>query len=102
MSEFITELLGKELDEIPDEICCVCGHKLGNHVDEGSIWRCHSLGQDFYQCECALIKDKSKPLEGKSPHIRIGEPTISYYDLKRRLKKLISEYASPSRIKGGD
>jgi hypothetical protein len=37
-------------------ICCVCGHKLEYHLDEGGVWRCHALGPDTYQCECRLLK----------------------------------------------
>ena len=82
MSEIISEFLGEEIDKIPDELCCVCGHELGNHIDEGDVWRCHSLGQDFYQCECVLRKDKS---------FLDLDNDINYYDLKRRIKKQIME-----------
>ena len=36
--------------------CCVCGHLLFHHIDEGDYWRCHTLGRDAYQCECRLLK----------------------------------------------
>ena len=57
------------------KICCVCGHALHNHIPEGSIWRCHQLGKDCFQCECVLRKDRA-------------ENDISYYQLDKR----ISEY----------
>lgn len=69
---------------IPDGICCVCGHKLSDHVDEGDIWRCHSLGQDLYQCECVLRKDRAA-------FIIEAANAISYYDLKRRINEQLRD-----------
>ena len=78
MTKELLKEVFKEIDKIPDEICCVCGHNLKNHIDEESVWRCHSLGQDFYQCECALRKDRAMRAR-------------AYYDLKRRIKKQVEE-----------
>lgn len=64
-----------------ESICCVCGHKLANHLDEGRVWRCHSLGQDAYQCECALRKGR----------FHFGEDTIDFYDLQKRIDKKCQE-----------
>ena len=61
--------------EIPFGVCCVCGHKLEWHVDEGGHWRCHAVHIDSYQCECILKKDKDF-IEG-----------IEYYDLKKRIEE---------------
>jgi len=59
-----------------DKLVCVsCGHVLGMHIDEGDGWRCHSLGPDFYQCECYLRKNRA-------------EGDISYYDIKERVRKM--------------
>ena len=79
-----------ELDvpDIPNGCCCVCGHKLTSHIDEGDGWRCNSISSDGCQCECWLRKNRAT--EG-----------ISYYDLKKRLEesddaiyKLIAELKS--------
>lgn len=83
MTEELLKEVFTEIDEIPDEVCCVCGHSLRSHVDEDSVWRCHSLGQDFYQCECALRKDRAVLMRPEDP--------VSYYDLKRRIKKQVEE-----------
>jgi len=64
-------------DEESEPVCCVCGHYLANHFDEGNVWRCHSLGQDAYQCECALRKDEPD--------------TIEHYDLQKRINKKVKE-----------
>ena len=54
-------------------VCCVCGHRLSDHVDEDVVWRCHALSPlDGYQCECVLRKDRAED-EG-----------ISYYNLEKR------------------
>ena len=58
-----------------EEICCVCGHKLRSHIDEGDGWRCHSLGSDGLQCECFLRKDRA-------------EGDIEYYELSRRIGEI--------------
>lgn len=68
--------------EIPNDICCVCGHNLGNHLDEGDVWRCHNLGQDWYQCECALRKGRV---------IEKSLDIIEQYDLKKRMLQYIDE-----------
>jgi len=59
--------------------CCVCGHALSSHIDEGELWRCHSLGPDTYQCECILRKNKA------------GDEGIAYYDLGLREEEAIAE-----------
>ena len=58
-------------------VCCVCGNKICNHVDEGTGWRCHALGLDAYQCECFLRKDRGY---------------INYYDLRLREKQHVKEF----------
>jgi len=58
-------------EEIPENVCCICGHPLNSHIDEGEGWRCHSLDASFYQCECWLRKHEFAS-------------TIDYYDLKKR------------------
>jgi hypothetical protein len=58
--------------------CCVCGHPLKDHVDEGDGWRCHCLGPDTYQCECWLRRDRA-------------EGDIKYYDLDRRAVEALDE-----------
>jgi hypothetical protein len=57
--------------------CCICEHDLCNHIDEGTGWRCHALGQDAYQCECFLRKERGY---------------ISYYDLDLRIEKHADEF----------
>lgn len=59
-------------------ICCVCGHPLEDHIDEGDGWRCHCLGPDTNQCECYLRKDRA-------------EGDIRYYDLDRRIAEVCEE-----------
>lgn len=66
---------------IPDDVCCCCGHKLKNHIDEGDGWRCHNLGQDWYQCECFLRKSQT-------------DNEIKGFDLKLRLQQYIEENPS--------
>lgn len=61
-----------------EEICCLCIHKLSSHIDEGDGWRCHSLGQDAFQCECFLRKDRA-------------ENNIQYYNLKKRKNEMLKE-----------
>ena len=79
------DILGEVMkpESIPEGVCCVCGHVLRNHVDEGNVWRCHSLGQDFYQCECVLRKNRATT--------KATDP-ISYYDLRRRANKHLREF----------
>lgn len=64
---------------VEEKVCCVCGHKLASHIDEGDGWRCHSLGSDGYQCECFLRKD------------RTSEEGINFYGLKARIAKARNE-----------
>ncbi len=59
------------------KICCVCSHKLPIHLDEGSGWRCHALGQDGYQCECWLRKERFASIKG--------------YDLNKRIEEMKEE-----------
>lgn len=62
----------KRYENIEPGICCVCGHDLDFHIDEGDGWRCHSLGDDWFQCECWLRKDE------------IADTKL-FYDLKNRI-----------------
>lgn len=55
-------------------ICCVCKHSLDSHISEEKVWRCHQLGEDCFQCECVLRKDRAKN-------------KISYYDFNLRIKE---------------
>ena len=71
------KLMQKIEEEIPEGVCCCCGHKLSTHIDEGDGFRCHSLGQDCFQCECFLRKGRYASIEG--------------YDLKKRLRRYIKE-----------
>jgi hypothetical protein len=66
------------LKEIPEETCCCCGHKLGQHIPETEGFRCHCLGSDGYQCECFLRYGRYA--EG-----------LAGYDLKKRIQKFIEE-----------
>ena len=76
----IDDLLYNDLDNIPEGICCVCGHKLSSHINENEYWRCHSLSKDCYQCECRLMKvEETDKLED--------------YDLKLRMLKHRKEFA---------
>ena len=60
-------------------VCCICGHKLYNHIDEGEGWMCHSMARDFLHCECWLRKERA-------------EGNIEYYDyFKRKLRALKEE-----------
>jgi len=52
--------------------CCVCGHDLEHHIDEGTHWRCHSTASDWFQCECNLSKERA-------------DNDMNYYDEQRRL-----------------
>ncbi len=84
MEKFLTEQFQKIID-LGENICCVCTHNFDIHIDEGDIWRCHALGPDGYQCECALRKNRA-------------DNDISYYDLakraKRQLEELLEEFKS--------
>lgn len=65
----------EENEDIDENVCVSCGHKLSMHIDEGDGWRCHSLGPDLHQCECYLRKNRA-------------EGDISFYDLKERVKEM--------------
>ncbi len=54
----VEDFMQKFSEKIPKDTCSVCGHTLSSHIDEKSGWRCHSLGPDFYQCECWLRKNR--------------------------------------------
>jgi len=69
-------------------ICCVCGHRLDEHVDEGDAWRCHSLGPDAYQCECALRQ------------VKAGDEGLGYYDLGKRIDEQAEFYSKGFRLSG--
>lgn len=63
-------------------VCCVCHHLLGSHIDETDGWRCHSLDESCFQCECFLRKRNSfdgKPIK------------ISYYDIQKRVKEYLRQ-----------
>ncbi len=77
MEELIKDQFQKFI-EFGKDICCVCHHNLNVHIDEGDIWRCHSLGVDGYQCECTLRKKRANN-------------NISYYDLAKRAKDQLEE-----------
>ena len=89
MSEIFIDHLKEEINKIPEGICCVCGHKLDSHIDEKKVWRCHSLGQDFYQCECALRKGRN---------FFDNHDLITVYDLKRRLLRQLEELKNESTL----
>jgi len=82
IKETLYKVWEKKLEETPNGICCVCGHPLDSHRDEGEYWRCHHLDASGYQCECRLIK-KTHP-QGK-------ERPLSYYDLRRRIESKLKE-----------
>jgi len=63
---------------IDTKFCCVCGHGLPAHIDEGCGWRCHSLGPDGFQCECYLRKIR-------------GEGGKNFYSLARRVAEMKKE-----------
>jgi len=69
---------GELMVESLEGICCVCGHKLHNHIDESNGWRCHSIGHDWYQCECWLRKDRA-------------DGDRNYYDCITRKFRLLQE-----------
>ncbi len=66
-------------EQSEEEVCCVCGHPLAMHIDEGDGWRCHCLGPDGYQCECFLRKNRA-------------DGDISYYSLKKRIEQFKREF----------
>lgn len=57
--------------------CCVCGHDLVLHIDEGTGWRCHAHGQDLYQCECWLRK---RDIETKIREYDLDKRTIRHFN----------------------
>ena len=57
--------------EEAEQTCCVCGHTLGIHIDEGEGWRCHALAGDGYQCECWLRKGRFADISGYSLGLRM-------------------------------
>ena len=77
--------------EFGKNICCVCHHDLDVHIDEKDVWRCHSLGADGYQCECALRKNRTDD--------NISDDNISYYDLAKRSKKQLEELEVEVKVK---
>lgn len=66
------------------DVCCVCGHGLSAHLDEGDGWRCHSLGPDGFQCECYLRKGR-----GEIEELLIGDK--NFYSLARRVAEMKKE-----------
>jgi len=60
--------------------CCVCGHPLDLHIDEGDYWRCHALGSDGPQCECRLLKNPG-----------LVEVPLEFYDYEKRQKEFARE-----------
>jgi len=77
MEDILKDFFKKIIDK-GKNVCCVCGHDLGYHIDDNDYWRCHSLGADGWQCECILRKNRA-------------ENNISYYDLSRRAMKQMEE-----------
>ena len=73
MEDFIEKHFSKIIEK-GKNVCCVCHHDLRLHIDEKDVWRCHLLGSDGWQCECALRKDRA-------------ENNILYYELARRAKE---------------
>jgi len=67
--------------------CCVCGHKLSSHIDEGKYWRCHAIGPDGYQCECRLLKD-------------VAENDILFYALELRIEEAVQEFIKTAEEMG--
>jgi len=61
-----------------EKVCCVCHHKLSCHINEKDVWRCHCLGSDCMQCECALRKNRA-------------DSKIKFYDLNKRCKEMVKE-----------
>lgn len=69
------------VNEEEEDICCICKHKLSVHIDEGSGFRCHSIGtEDGFQCECYLRKGRDKD---------IGD--LEFYSLYKRIKVSMGE-----------
>jgi hypothetical protein len=80
MKENIWQNFDKE--DIPEGICCVCGHKLSSHVFEGDGWRCHQLSVDGCQCECYLRQAGTDTEQGASMEFQ-----RNFYDLRKRCKE---------------
>jgi len=68
IKETLYKVWEKKLEDTPNRICCVCGHPLDSHRDEGEYWRCHHLDASGYQCECRLIK-KTSSGQGKTAFV---------------------------------
>jgi hypothetical protein len=73
-----TSHINEEKFKPRETTCCVCGHSLTDHVDAGTVWRCHCLGPDGYQCECALRKDRYPG-------------GVDGYPLEKRAKQFVQE-----------
>lgn len=76
----------KDIANYGKGICCVCHHELGLHIDEKDVWRCHSLGADGFQCECALRKNRAE--------------NISYYDLSKRAIQQLEDFDKDFLLEG--
>lgn len=59
--------------------CIVCTCSLTSHIDEGTGWRCHSLGADLSQCECFLRKREPKD-------------ELDYYDIRKRCDEALGSF----------
>jgi hypothetical protein len=73
-----------EFQAISDDICCVCGHPLSMHIDEGNGWRCHAISYGC-QCECFLRKDRANSV-------------ISYYSLKKMIEQFKRELEKEVKV----
>lgn len=74
MSLKLIQYTKKELEKRTEDLkgrCCVCGHDLDRHLDEGTHWRCYSIGRDYFQCECNLSKQRA-------------DNNVNYYDTQKR------------------
>jgi hypothetical protein len=78
MMEELIKASFQEIIDLGENVCCICRHNFDVHIDEEDIWRCHALGVDWYQCECALRKNRA-------------DNDISFYDLAKRCKKQLEE-----------
>jgi len=67
----------EETVKTKEDICCVCGHSLSSHIDEGEYWRCHAIGSDGSQCECRLLKSVSDD--------------IQFWNLRKRVEENLKE-----------
>jgi hypothetical protein len=82
-----------KMTELKEGTCCLCKHPLSSHIDEGSGWRCHILGDDLYQCECFLRKG-------------VWRFDSGFYDLKKRInrhkKEMENDVLNSSTVKHTD